>query len=621
MTSSTPPISLEDLLTHAAWARRLARSLMADPSAGEDAAQEALLAAWRNPPRLPGPVRPWLRTVLRNQAFKLRLSDGRRRAREATVAAAAEATAPSPEDLLGQLELQRELAAMVVAMPEPYRQAILMRHYEGRSAAEIGRRLGVPAGTVRWRLKEGLDRLRRQLDARHDGDRRRWGALLAPLAAGPPAGGLAPRGRVMALGLLGGGLAAVLGLAVASKDAGPGDSPQPPAPAGPSSAGKAAPRKAMALAANSSCRDELESLGRKVLEAEAAAMKVMLPRDLFLRGRPNQVAETNLGPLLAAIMKGDGAAPPAYTLECRTWACKLDIVRTEAEVAGANEWHGRLQRDPAMKARTLRRIMFVSAGRTRDPLADTAMHRSEVYFSLNQPSGQPTAPDQLLLPPIEAPAAGDGRACAEARVALQARMAQAERDLESSRPPKQRFAMGTPNPALTEEARPEIIRLLNDRALVDCRGQMCAVILRDIGYDEARPKLDGDTGWRLRVHGMATSGNIIYYTMLDPAELAARRWLRGQLDGWRASPEVAACHRRHTDKSGTLVVRVELPAAGQPNADGLLDRLAVVTAGDLAGSKFAGCVATAARPLLERRPPEGTAAAIEEVLLRIPQAR
>src|SRR5205823_1008819 len=56
-------------------------------------------------------------------------------------------------------------------LAEPYRTAVLLRYYEELSAAEIARRTEVPAGTVRWRLKEGLDRLRRQLDERSGGRR------------------------------------------------------------------------------------------------------------------------------------------------------------------------------------------------------------------------------------------------------------------------------------------------------------------------------------------------------------------------------------------------------------------------------------------------------------------
>lgn len=62
------------------------------------------------------------------------------------------------------------------------------RGVDGLSAAAIARRLGVSAGTVRWRLKQGVDELREALDRDAGGDRRAWRLALAPAAALPTAG-------------------------------------------------------------------------------------------------------------------------------------------------------------------------------------------------------------------------------------------------------------------------------------------------------------------------------------------------------------------------------------------------------------------------------------------------
>ena len=47
----------------------------------------------------------------------------------------------------------------LLRLDEPYRTVILLRFYEGLSSAEISRREGIPAGTIRWRLKQGLKEL------------------------------------------------------------------------------------------------------------------------------------------------------------------------------------------------------------------------------------------------------------------------------------------------------------------------------------------------------------------------------------------------------------------------------------------------------------------------------
>jgi protein-disulfide isomerase len=95
---------------------------------------------------------------------------GRRRQREAESLTSG-ATAAGPDELLANVETQRRLSEALLALAEPYRTAVVLRYYEELSAAEIARRTGVPAGTVRWRVKEGVDRLRRQLDDRAGGRR------------------------------------------------------------------------------------------------------------------------------------------------------------------------------------------------------------------------------------------------------------------------------------------------------------------------------------------------------------------------------------------------------------------------------------------------------------------
>ena len=68
----------------------------------------------------------------------------------------------------------------VARLADPYRQVVLLRYYEGFTSAQIARRLGIPAGTIRWRLKTALEQVRATLDAAH-GERNRWIALVAPL--------------------------------------------------------------------------------------------------------------------------------------------------------------------------------------------------------------------------------------------------------------------------------------------------------------------------------------------------------------------------------------------------------------------------------------------------------
>jgi hypothetical protein len=111
--------------------------------------------------------------------------------------------AENPEQLVGDAQIHRVVAEIVAGLDEPFRQTIVRRFFEGESSAEIARRLRIPEGTVRWRLKEGLDRVRRQLDARHGDNRKEWMAALSPLLPTPfahksSAGDSPPAGRAAA---------------------------------------------------------------------------------------------------------------------------------------------------------------------------------------------------------------------------------------------------------------------------------------------------------------------------------------------------------------------------------------------------------------------------------------
>jgi RNA polymerase sigma factor (sigma-70 family) len=199
---------LEELLAQAAWARGLARALLADPSRAEDVLQETWLAALERPPAELSRPRGWLARALGNAARQLGRAEGRRARRER--AGARPERLPSAAELAETLETQRTLAGHVLALEEPYRSTLVLRFYRDLSPSAIARELGVPAATVRSRLARGLDVLRRRLDREHGGDRRAWGvALVRGLALEPArAGGLAA--LVLAVGLLlglGGGAA------------------------------------------------------------------------------------------------------------------------------------------------------------------------------------------------------------------------------------------------------------------------------------------------------------------------------------------------------------------------------------------------------------------------------
>ena len=169
---------MDELLARQEWVSRLARQLAG--AEGEDVAQDAWLAALRSPPEPGRPIRPWLATVVRN-LVRLRWRNGTRRTRrEEAFQALGPDHVEGVDQVYERLEMQRFLAEQVMALEEPLRVVVVLRYVEGLDAGRIAALIGSPPGTVRWRLKTALDRLRQSLDTRCGGDRRVWTALLAP---------------------------------------------------------------------------------------------------------------------------------------------------------------------------------------------------------------------------------------------------------------------------------------------------------------------------------------------------------------------------------------------------------------------------------------------------------
>ncbi|MBL8755588.1 MAG: carboxypeptidase regulatory-like domain-containing protein [Planctomycetes bacterium] len=182
MTDHPIDTSLDDLLDQRAWLADLARSLVRDPQAADDASQETWLQTLgRRLPLRDG--RAWLATVLGNVLRQHHRSDVRRRRREAAVAdrSAANAEVDPTGQANERFEAQQAVAAAVHALAEPFRSTILLHHFAGHSLAAIARTGHVPEGTVRWRLHRAHALLRERLQSTYGAERWRTcvGLLLA----------------------------------------------------------------------------------------------------------------------------------------------------------------------------------------------------------------------------------------------------------------------------------------------------------------------------------------------------------------------------------------------------------------------------------------------------------
>ncbi|MCB9897987.1 MAG: sigma-70 family RNA polymerase sigma factor [Planctomycetes bacterium] len=170
----------ESLLSDLPRLRRLAVALLGDEHAADDVTQDAWLAARRaDPPDDPSARARWMARVVRRLASNRRRGERRRDARERAVARGESSDATSPEIVARREELRRHVVEAVLALPEPQREVLLLRFWDGLAPRQIARRLGIPDATVRTRSMRGLERVRERLDTR-TGGRERWVAALAP---------------------------------------------------------------------------------------------------------------------------------------------------------------------------------------------------------------------------------------------------------------------------------------------------------------------------------------------------------------------------------------------------------------------------------------------------------
>ena len=166
---------VETLLEHAAFVRRLALQLAGEGQA-DDVVQDTFVRAVQAPPESDQSPRGWLRTVATN-VWRNRRREAVRRAQRELLAKPA-AAVPPVDEIVAREEMRRRVVAAVLALPEPLRDVVLLRFYEGLDSPAIARRLDRPASTVRTQLQTACERLRRRLDDDHDGRRAAWATPL-----------------------------------------------------------------------------------------------------------------------------------------------------------------------------------------------------------------------------------------------------------------------------------------------------------------------------------------------------------------------------------------------------------------------------------------------------------
>jgi RNA polymerase sigma-70 factor (ECF subfamily) len=137
----------------------------------EDIVQEAFVSLWRTgaqyePAR--GSVRSWVLGVVHNRAIDMFRRESVRAGRDVRDDAALRRLPAAESTELGaqRREDARELRTALVRLPDEQRRVIELAYFGGFTHSEIAEMLGLPAGTVKGRMRLGLTKLRLSLGDR-----------------------------------------------------------------------------------------------------------------------------------------------------------------------------------------------------------------------------------------------------------------------------------------------------------------------------------------------------------------------------------------------------------------------------------------------------------------------
>ncbi len=157
MSDTLAPARFEqEALPHLDTLYRVALRLTGEPSAAEDLVQDTMLRALRawSSFRPGSNARAWLVTILRNQFI-----NGWRVRKRQPAAVDMEAvpeppdpSEPDPEGRFFDRLVDDEVLQAIDALPNDFREVLVLSDMEDMSYAEIAEALGIPVGTVKSRL-------------------------------------------------------------------------------------------------------------------------------------------------------------------------------------------------------------------------------------------------------------------------------------------------------------------------------------------------------------------------------------------------------------------------------------------------------------------------------------
>jgi RNA polymerase sigma-70 factor (ECF subfamily) len=154
---------------HGGVAYSLAYRIVGDRAAAEEVTQEAFISVWRSGARFDaarGSVRSWLLSVVRNRAIDfLRSKAGKAPKLDFDDDSALEQrpAAERTEEEALRRETATEVRGAIGNLPGEQAKVIELAYFGGFSHSEIAEILSLPMGTVKGRMRLGLEKIRGEL--------------------------------------------------------------------------------------------------------------------------------------------------------------------------------------------------------------------------------------------------------------------------------------------------------------------------------------------------------------------------------------------------------------------------------------------------------------------------